>query len=187
MLQARYPKEVVLTDHTEVTLRPLKEKDQEDLVRFYEDVPRKERWFFKEDPCDPLVIPKWIEAVQTKRALGVVAVHEDRIVAHASLLCRGYGGRRHVGRLRISVSPDFRGKRLGTWMVFDLIRRSMELGLDKIQADFIVGVEDRAIEALERLDFVKQGRIRDYVKDEDGADHDCQIMIKHLHTEWSDF
>ena len=92
-----------------------------------------------------------------------------------------------MGRLRITVSPDFRSKRLGTWMVFDLIRRAMELDLEKIQADFVVGVEDLAIEAVERLDFVKESLIKNYVRDEKGNYHDCQIMIKHLYKEWSDF
>jgi len=187
MLQKRYPKEVVLTDGKEVMLRPLEEEDQEDLVRFYQELPSKERWFFKEDPCDSFVIKKWIGARESGRALGVLAIYEGRVVAHASLLRRTYGGRRHVGRLRITVSPDFRSKRLGTWMVFDLIRRAMELDLENIQADFVVGVEDLAIKAVQRLDFVKESLIKDYVQDEKGTDHDCQIMIKHLHKEWSDF
>jgi len=187
MLQERYPKEVVLTDGKEVTLRLLEEDDQDDLVRFYQELPSKERWFFKEDPCDSSVIRKWIGASRTGNALGVLAVYEGRAVAHASLLRRTYGGRRHVGRLRITVSPGFRSKRLGTWMVFDLIRRAMELGLDKIQADFVVGVEDLAIEAVQRLDFVKESLIKNYVRDEKGTYHDCRIMIKHLHKEWSDF
>jgi len=187
MLQKRYPKEVVLTDGKEVTLRPLEEEDQEDLVRFYQELPLRERWFFKEDPCDSFVIKKWIGARQTGNAHGVLAIYEGGVVAHASLLRRTYGGRRHVARLRITVSPGFRSKRLGTWMVFDLIRRAMELDLEKIQADFVVGVEDLAIEAVQRLDFVKESLIKDYVRDEKGTYHDCRIMIKHLHKEWSDF
>jgi len=187
MLQERYPKEVVLTDGKEVTLRPLEEEDQDDLVRFYQELPSKERWFFKEDPCDPSVISKWVDARRTGNALGVLAIYKGRVLAHASLLRRTYGGRKHVGRLRITVSPRFRSKRLGTWMVFDLIRRAMELGLEKIQADFIVGAEDLAIEAVQRLDFVRESLIKDYAQDEKGTYHDCQIMIKHLHKEWSDF
>ena len=104
MLQERYPKEVVLTDGKEVTLRPLEGRDQGELVRFYQELPLRERWFFKEDPCDPFVIKKWIAARQTGNALGVPAIYEGRVVAHASLLRRTYGGRRHVGRLRIHRS-----------------------------------------------------------------------------------
>jgi len=187
MLKERYPKEVVLTDGKEVMLRLLEEADKEDLVRFYQELPSKERWFFNEDPCDPFVIRKWIDAGQTGNALGVLAIYEGRIAAHASLFRRTYGGRKHVGRLRIAVAPAFRSKQLGTWMVFDLTRRAMELGLDTIQADFVVGVEDLAIEAVQRLDFVKEGLIKDYVRDEKGTYHDCRIMIKHLHKKWSNF
>ena len=142
---------------------------------------------FERRSCDPDIIEKWIENHYRKKAFSVVACHGKKIVAHAGLLMRPYGGRQHVGRLRVMVSPDFRSKRLGTWMLFDLIRRAMEMGLEKIRCDFVKDVEDRAIEAVRKLDFVKEGVLRDYVKDENGNYHDYQIMVKNLHTEWSDF
>ena len=74
MLQERYPKEVVLTDGKEVTLRPLEERDQDDLVRFYQELPSKERWFFKEDPCDSSVIRKWIGASRKVNTLCLLSI-----------------------------------------------------------------------------------------------------------------
>jgi RimJ/RimL family protein N-acetyltransferase len=187
MPQNRYPKYVVLKDGKEVMLRPLEHDDEEGLVRFYKDLQLSFRWFLKEDPCDPAVIKKWIDNQQAGKAFSILAIYEDRIVAHTSLLLRPYGGRKHVGRLRIMVVPDYRGKQLGTWMVFDLIRKGMEIGLEKIRSDFVVGVEDRAIEAFEKFDFIKEGLLKDYIKDEKGVYHDYQIMVKQLHKGWSDF
>ena len=187
MLQKRYPKEVVLKDGKEVTLRPLEQEDEGNLIQFYRELPLSDRWFLKEDPCDPLVIKRWLDNQERGSALGVLGICEDRVVAHASLLRSLHGGRKHVGRLRIMVAPAFRSKRLGTWMVFDLIRRAMELDLDKLRADFVVGVEDVAIEAVRKLDYMKEALLENYVRDEKGNYYDCQIMIKHLHKEWSDF
>jgi len=187
MLEKQYPKEVMLKDGREVTLKTTDSGDREALIEFYKDLPAEDRWFIKEDPTKAEVIDAWVINHAEKRAFCVLALYGSRIVAHAALLLRPEGGRRHVGRLRIVLAEDFRNDRLGTWMVFDLVRRAMELGLEKLRADFVVGIEDSAIEALRKLDFFKEGLLRDYVQGPDGRYHDYQIMIKHLHGEWGDF
>ena len=97
------------------------------------------------------------------------------------------GARQHVGRLRVFVARDFRRKQLGTWMMFDLIKYGMAKGLELIRADFIVGVDDMAIQGVRKLDFVTGAVIKDYIKDEAGKLHDYQIMVKRLHKGWGDF
>jgi len=85
------------------------------------------------------------------------------------------------------VATDYRQKQLGTWLIFDMIRRAMELGLEKLRTDFIIGLEDMAINAVKKLDFVSEGMLKDYFRDDDGNYYDYQIMVKQLHSEWSDF
>ena len=183
----RYPKEVILKDRREAILRPLEAVDREKLAEFYRNLELSLRWFLKEDPCDVNVIKKWIENQTEGKAFSLIAVYGDRIVAHGALLQRPYGGRRHVGRLRVMVAPDFRNLQLGTWIVFDLIRRGMEMGIEKIRADFVIGLEDAAIKALKKIDFTEEAVIKDYIQDQQGKYYDYQIMIKQLHKELSDF
>ena len=83
--------------------------------------------------------------------------------------------------------PDFRHKRLGTWMLLDLIQLAMDKGLDDLRADFVIGMEDAAIEAAQKLDFFKVAVIPEYVKSQTGRRYDLQIMVKRLHRSWSDF
>jgi len=187
MLDKRYPKEVVLKDHSEVLLRPLETGDTELFVQFFKELPLKNRWYMNENPCDSAVIAKWIQNQKSGKTFCVLALFEERIVGHASLLMQLYGGRKHVGHLRLMVASDFRKKQLGTWLIFDIIRRAMDFGLEKIRTDFISGVEDMAIEGVRKLDFVKEGLLKNYIKDEQGNYYDYQIMIKHLHQDWSDF
>ena len=183
----RYPKDIILRDKTEVVLRNLEPGDHADLVRFYKELESSFKWYLKQDPTDPGVIERWIDRHREGKAFSIVAEHEKRIVAHASVILRPYGARKHIGRLRVTVDTDFRRKGLGTWMIFDLIKRSMEMGLERIRIDFVVGIDDQAIKAVRKLDFVKEGLLRDYIRDEDGNYHDYQIMIKQLHKDWSDF
>ena len=83
--------------------------------------------------------------------------------------------------------PEFRHKRLGTWMLLNLIRFAMEKGLEELRADFVIGKEDVAIEGAQKLDFFKKAVLEDYVIDPQGKRYDLMIMIKRLHKDWGDF
>ena len=183
----RYPKEVVMKDGSEAVIRPLEEKDEKMIGRFYAAIPAKDRWYMRHDVTDPVMLKKIINSIGGSNVFSTVALVDDRIVAHASLLMRGHGATRHVGRLRIAVLPGYRHKRLGTWMLLDLIQYAMDAGLNDLRADFVVGVEDAAIESARKLDFFKAAVIPEYVKSPRGIRYDLQIMVKRLHRTWADF
>lgn len=183
----RYPKEIVLKDCEEAIIRPLEKDDEQQLRTFYEKIPEADRWYMRYDVLDPAVIRKWIEGIDTGTVHSIIALSGERIVAHASLHLRGFGSTAHVGRLRIMVLPDFRHKRLGTWMLLDLIQLALDKGLRDLRSDFIVGIEDTAIEAALKLDFFEKARLKDYIKDPQGNRHDMLIMMKRLHRNWGDF
>jgi L-amino acid N-acyltransferase YncA len=183
----RYPKEVVLKDKSEAVIRPLEKDDAPRLREFYADIPQKDRWYMRHDVLNPEVLRRMIEAIGKGNVFATVALVNERIVAHASLLMRGFGSTRHVGRLRITVLPKFRHLRLGTWMLLDLIQLAMDMGLDDLRADFVVGIEDAAIEAAHKLDFFKAAVLPGYVKSPRGTRYDLQIMVKRLHRLWSDY
>ncbi|MDJ0914183.1 MAG: GNAT family N-acetyltransferase [Desulfobacterales bacterium] len=183
----RYPKEVVLKDCSEANIRQLEAADEEKLIQFYKDLPESDRWWMRYDVTDPAVIRKWIKRIDLGMVYSTVAVTEKRIVAHASLHMREFGCTQHVGRLRIMVLPDCRQIRLGTWMLLDLIHLAMEKGLDELRSDFVVGVEDGAIEAAYKLDFFKKALLTGYVQDKKGNRFDLMIMMKRLHRDLGDF
>ena len=183
----RYPKGLVLKDGVEAVIRPLEKNDEEALRLFYAGLSDNDRWYMRYDTLDPEVIGKWIKRVGRPDVYSTIAVSSDKIIGHASLHTRGFGATRHVGRLRITVAPEFRHKRLGTWMLLDLIQLAMDMGLETLRSDFVVGVEDAAIEAAYKLDFFKEAVLKDYVKDQRGFKYDIQIMVKRLHKDWGDF
>ena len=187
MIEERYPKEVVLKSGEEVVLRPIEESDKPAVLAFYQDMPPEERWFYEEDPSNPVVIRRWVQSIRSGEILSILALRGERVIAHASLAAGGHGGRSHIGQVRIRIAPEYRGKRLGNWMLFDLIRRAMDLGLEMLRADFPAGVEDASAEALRKWDFQESALLRGYLRDEDGTPRDVRILLKHLHKEWSDF
>ena len=183
----RYPKECVLKGCEEAVIRPLEAADEPLLRRFYLEIPEQDRWYMRYDTTDPAVIRKWIDGIGTAQVHSVIALCGDRIVGHGSLHRRGFGSTRHVGRFRITVMPAFRNKRLGTWLLLDLIQLAIDLGLQDLRADLVVGPEDAAIEAVRKFDFIKRAQLKNYAIDPEGNRHDMMIMVKRLHREWSDF
>jgi L-amino acid N-acyltransferase YncA len=183
----RYPKEVVLKKGQDAVIRPLQAEDASSLRRFYESVPDSDRWYMRCDVLDPAVMKQWIDGVATGSVFSIVAVFGKQIIAHASLHVRAHGATSHLGRLRIMVDPAFRHQRLGTWMLLDLIQLAMDQGLSDLRADFVVGVEDAAIDAARKLDFFETALLKDYVKGPRSNRHDLMIMIKRIHKDWGDF
>lgn len=183
----RYPKEVVLKEGREAIIRPLQKEDEASLRRFYAGIPEEDRWFMRHDVMDPAVIVKWMDDIDKGNVFSIIALSEARIVGHATLHIREFGSTRHIGRFRLMVLPEFRYMRLGTWLLLDLIQLSMDKGLSEVRSDFVVGIEEAAIEAARKFDFFEKAVMKDYIKDQHGNRRDLLIMIKRLHKHWGDY
>ncbi len=182
-----YPRFVVLNDGSKVTLRPMGKDDGEKLLKFFRSVPEDERWFLRDDVADPAVINEWVDNLDYTHILPILAEKDDEFVACASLHFAKYGSTRHIGELRIVISPQYRHKKLGTWMLLDLINVGMKSGLEKLLAELYSGIHNAAIKAVRKLDFFQEACITNFARGKDGATHDLIIMVKTLHHEWTDF
>ena len=182
-----YPKQVILKDGQEVIFRLLRTTDFQALMDFFGRIPEEERWYAKHDLADERLVREWVDHIDLERAVPVVAEVEERLVAQAVLHRHDYGCTSHIGRIRIMVDPKYRGKRLGTWIMFDIINLGVSLGLEKLEARFAAGPEEAAIRGCRKLDFYEAAVLPRYVKSLDGDYHDQVIMIKRLHAGWDDF
>ncbi|GAJ11035.1 unnamed protein product, partial [marine sediment metagenome] len=75
-----YPKEVILKDGTGVTLRPLKDGDENVLFEMFRRLSTDDLWFLNHDVSDPGLIADWINNLDTNRVISIVALLEGRIV-----------------------------------------------------------------------------------------------------------
>ena len=185
--KVRYPKECILKDCEEAVIRPLEPDDEALLSQFYSHIPQEDRWKLRYDTSKPEFIRSWIDKMAAGQGISIIALCNNEIVAHGSLQHSTFGITKHVGRLHIAVLPSFRNKRLGTWILLDLVQVAMDNGLEMLRADLIVGIEDGAIEAARKLDFIKRAELKNYAQDHQGNRYDMVIMIKRLHKGWSDF
>jgi RimJ/RimL family protein N-acetyltransferase len=186
---AHYPKEIKIKDGTELTIRPVARDDEEALVEFFFQIPEEERWYRRQKLTDPAVLHKWIETPDYSRIVPIVAVHPEtgNIVANVTLLLSRSGSMRHVAHLRIIVHPYYRNQRLSGLMIHDAAKLATGLGIEKLVAEFVVGVEDPVMAYARKLDFHEAGILRQYVKDPEGNRRDVIIMVRNLLQDWGDF
>jgi GNAT superfamily N-acetyltransferase len=182
-----YPKEAILKDGTGVTLRPLRPGDEPLLYALFRRLSEDELWFLNHDVSDPGLIAKWIRDLDPKRVLSVVAVLEGRIVGNAVLMRKSFGAKSHIGKIRITVDPAFREKRLGTWMLLDLINFAMMLGLEMLVMRLVQGRDEAVINGVKKLDFREEAVLRDHVLDRAGHPQNLIVLVKRLPLRWDDF
>lgn len=176
-----YPKEVILKDGTGVTLRPLRDGDEDLLFQMFSRLSEDDKWFLDHNVADFGLIKNWVRNMDPDRAHSIVAVLGGRIIAHATLLRKYYGAKSHMGNIRISVDPSFRGKHLATWMLLDLVNLSMAMGLETLVMQLVEDRDASLIRSVKKLDFTQKAILKDYVKDREGNPHNLVIMVKRLH------
>ena len=181
-----YPKEVILKDGTGVTLRPLRKGDEDRLFRMFSRLSEDDKWFLDHNVADFELIENWVKNMDPERAHSIVAVLGGQIIAHATLLRKYYGAKSHIGNIRISVDPAFRGRHLATWMLLDLINLAMAMGLETLIMQLVQDRDAALIRSVKKLEFLEKALLKDYAKDRAGNPHNLVIMLKRLHRLWDD-
>ena len=178
----RYPKTVKLKDGSAITLRPLRQTDEKAFHTFFVDVPDQERILFKHRVTDPEVIREWCQRIDYGKVLPVVALAGEKIVADASLHQTLGGWKRHIGRVSVVVHPKYRGKGLAGVLVTELLDIARNVGLEKLEAEFL-GEQKAARRVFEERGFDQFLYLQDYVKDMQAISHDYVLMGRHLVTD----
>ena len=124
-----YPKKVTLKSGFSCAVRPLATTDEKAFHTFFQAVPEAEKLFIKHRVSDPKVIRAWCKHIDLGRNLPLLAVHQRKIVADASLHQQLGGWKRHIGRVSVLVHPEFRGRGLARTLVQELIEIARQLGL----------------------------------------------------------
>ena len=181
-----YPKEVILKDGTGVTLRPLKDGDENALFEMFRRLSADDLWFLNHDVSDPGLIADWINNLDPNRVISIVTLLEGRIVGNAVLMMKRYGAKSHIGKVRISVDPGFRDRRLGTWMLLDLVNLSMAMGLQMLVMRLVQDRDASLSNGVRKLGFIEEAVLKNYLMGGEGQAHNLVIMTKRLPVEYYD-
>jgi len=178
----RYPRTVTLRSGLTCELRPLDGSDEKAFHEFFRAVPAEERLFIKHRVDEPEVIADWCRHIDLGRILPLLACADGKIIADASLHQHLGGWKRHIGRVSVLVHPQYRGQGLARALVEELMEIARDIGLEKMEAEFIAG-QERAIKVFGLLGFRTLLRLEDYVKDMQAIRHDYVLMGVDLKTD----
>jgi L-amino acid N-acyltransferase YncA len=175
-----YPKKITLRDGFICILRPMTRDDQDALYRFFISLPEEDRKYLRNDATNRIFIEKWCRELNYNKVLPILAEHENRILATATLQRETFGWGQHVGEIRITVDAEFQHRGLGSLLLEELSRLALKLNLEKLCAK-VVASRTYVTRAFEKNTFVREATLKNFVKNlYDKNYEDIAILVKDL-------
>jgi L-amino acid N-acyltransferase YncA len=174
-----YPKQVKLSDGTEVTVRRMEPGDQEKILTFASRLPEEDLLFLRTDITDRQVVKQWAENIKNGQTITLVAEVNGDIAAYASVHLEQARWTRRVGEIRVIGGHSFRGRGLGKRLSAEIFELARTLGLKKLTA-MMTPDQVAARAAFERLGFRVEAVLADWVEDRSGRVRDMLIMTHDL-------
>lgn len=169
----RYPKAVA----GGLDVRLLQASDEAALLAFFRRIPVDERQLFREDVTQAAVIQGWLRNLDDGRVLQLLAVEGARIVGEAALHRDAGGWGRHLGRVRVTLDPDFRSRGLARLLVQEFIDLAKPLGVAILEAEMLAE-QSRATLLFEEMGFTCVATLPQHAIDLVGRVHDLRIYAQ---------
>lgn len=182
---AHYRQLGTLADGTRVLLRPLLREDRTELQSLFSSAAPEDLQFMRSDVAKRDTVDAWIDNLDYRQVLPLMAVVNERFVGDATLHFRS-GPYRHVAEVRIYLLQEYRRRGLGTLMLKTLLDIARKSGLQYLIAQ-IVADQTRVIEAFRNLGFERKVVLEDFYLMPDGEPHDIVFMILSLKARKEDF
>src|SRR5436190_9398517 len=170
VLLERYPRGIP----GQIILRPMNASDESALISFFKRIPVDERQLFREDVTRLSVIQAWIRNLDFGRILPILAFQGPRIVADATLHRDQGGWARHLGKVRLTLDPEFRHQGLGRVLTQEFIDLAKHLGLAVLEAE-ILDVQRKAALLFDEMGFQHVATLPQHAIDLVGRVHDMEV------------
>jgi len=174
------PRQVRLSDDSEITLRLLGRLDRDAFLAFTTSLPDHDLLFLRTDITNPDVIDNWLDNIDLERIVTIVADREGRILGYGSLHMSQAPWSHHVGELRVLIAGSMRGKGLGRALTESVFAQALDRGIEKMVAQMTVD-QKGAIATFEQLGFKPEALLLDHVKDRQGRKHDLLVYSHDVH------
>ncbi|MFC2061545.1 GNAT family N-acetyltransferase [Elusimicrobiota bacterium] len=173
-----YPAQVKLKNENTLNLRLMDENDTKRIFDFFAGIPRQDKIYLKENVSSMATIDEWAHRINDKRAVTILGEIDNNLCAEATLHQQSAGWSKHVGNIRINVTPEYRGLGIATVLCEKICWIARNINIEKIMAEVILEQEiDIAI--FQNLGFEKEAVLKDHVQDIEGRKHDLIILANH--------
>ena len=150
--------------------------DRDAVVAFVATLPVHDLLFVPRDIGQPQVIDAWMRALDGENVTSLIARERDgSVVGCTAIVSDNLSWSRHVGQLRILVSPASRGTGLGRALIQACFAQALERGLKKLVAQMTTD-QEAAIAVFEELSFRAEALLHRQVADRDGNFYDLVVL-----------
>lgn len=158
-----------------ITLRLMAPTDRDAVLAFAQSLPEEDLLFLPIDISHPKVVDGWMRSIGSGRTTTIVAEENGHLIGMGTLVRSETTWARHIGNMRLLVSPNARGIGLGSVLANEVFTQAQAMGLQKIVAQMAAD-ERGAIAVFEKLGFRAEALLTDYVMDRNGRTHDLIVM-----------
>jgi RimJ/RimL family protein N-acetyltransferase len=169
-----YPRTVACGD-AQVEIARMTAGDRAALVAFVATLAPQDLLFVPRDLGHPKVVDAWMRSLETGELVSLVARSNGEMVGCTAIFVDELSWSKHVGELRVLVSPTWRGRGLGRALIQECFAQALELGLTKLVAQMMVD-QRAAIAVFEELGFRAEALLSKHVADRDGKLHDLVLL-----------
>jgi L-amino acid N-acyltransferase YncA len=169
-----YPFSTAVSDQT-VKVRLMGPADGEAMLAFGRSLPEEDLFFLQIDITDPDTVAEWIRRIKAGTTISVIAESSGTIIGYANLHHQELRWTRHLGEIRIQVSPAWRGRGLGKLLLREVFQVARHLGLNKIVAR-MASSQRGARQVFESQGFEAEALLADAVIDSAGRTQDLILM-----------
>ena len=174
----RYPREVRVGD-TSLRFRLMGESDVDAMVEFARTLPAEDLMYLRVNITDPPVVQQWVEGIKQGRTVTVLALKNAQVVGEGTLLHNATSWTRHLGELRIQVSPSVRRQGLARILAGEIEAIAREFGLQLLTARMTLD-QSEAQSVFSRLGFQREAVLWDYAMTPDGKTRNVLVATKRL-------
>ena len=175
LINHSYPKNITLKDRTQYVLRPSTKDDMEILWNFFQEIPENDKLFLKDNVAEKDVVEAWCNSLNYESVLPLLALHDGKLAGDATLHTHHQTWIKHIGKIRVTIHPQYRNRGLASMLVKELIEIASKTDLEILDAEFM-SEQESAINAFKKLGFKELALMDQYVIDTAGKPHDYIIL-----------
>lgn len=175
-----YPRRIACGD-SQLDIARLSRGDRDALVALIATLPAHDLLFLKRDISHPKVIDAWMGKLDAGAVTSLAAWQDRAMVGCTLIVTDELSWSKHVGELRVLVSPAWRGKGLGRVLIQECFAQALELGLKKLIAQMTTD-QRAAIAVFEELGFKAEALLAKHVADSAGQLHDLVLLSHDVDT-----
>ena len=181
-IAVRYPRSASLRDGHKISLRLMQSGDKDLILDFARSLPAGDLLFLRRDITQEFAVDEWIAEIESGETCTVLGFDGDKLLGEGDLHYNAADWTRHLGEIRLLLSPDARGLGLGRIIAEEIYAIAQLLELQLLTARMVLD-QSAAQSVFRRLGFQREAVLWDYVIDADGKTHDLLVATRRLQTQ----